>query len=1179
MASRPIRNVLFGMLAVRSRFISQEQLDECLAAQKDIESRGGQAPRLGEILEQKGYLTRRQIETLVQTSAAKADRRRFGEIGVEFQFVSKEQVEAAAEMQEMLGRGATEAPLAGPPLGVFRAFLNEARSGNNRPKIGEILVALGNIRAHQVDAVLEEQGKRIVPCPFCRASMNITNLRIGHKVRCAECSALLEVIRGADGRPDLEMPPQTQIFQKFEDAATPPPAAPPPAAPPAAAASTEPIEVERPKRIVESRTPMPRQIGDFRLVTRLGEDGTGTIFKAMQLSKNRAVALKVMRSSAMNDAAYQARFLEEARKAAALEHPNIKRILAVGKYDGRFCVAMEFIEAESVYHILEKQGPMHFETAIAKIRPVLEAMAYAHRRGVVHGDIRPSQILVERDGTVKLANLGLAAKLSDNILAISETGQSAPFYVAPEMVTGDRETDHRVDIYSLGATLFHMISGKAPYKGKSYFEVLVRLSQEQIPPLKFFDPTIPDKLTAIVHRMLDPEPDGRYDSLDLVLRDLDDVKGHGGVGVAAAHGPVTRARVAVAALALAGILGLIGWRVSVSGDRQSELDALRRKAAATIMSRAEYVSVRGQLTAFASRHSGSSEAADAERIAAGLRKREEDDAAADLEHVRTTAAARARDRKFGEALQIIEASTFWKPEDPEMAGIRRKVSDDAAADWKAVEAEALKLQGEGRLPAAREMLLEAVQRRRIPEDAEPQALLLARLETLERKRLTDEQAALTAKAEAEARERARKQREESAEAWKTAEAEVETALWNLDVENASAQLQGVGARLVPEDLAAAEARQRDLEAVRALREAAIEEIVATAAVAGPEGAPDKRVRLKLKSGAEGRANGAEAEGVTFVEKEGRSEVVAWGNLDAAAYLDLLRRPAEKRDKPELHLAAGLVFLARAGAADPVSARSLMEEAERRFAAASAGGLQARAAAGSARAAAYFEKVQRELLDRAARQAEEGHGDEAMATILILRNTYGRRRFSADNATEIDGIQKKACTGGAPAESSLWLDFTASAVAPLAASPGWKCAGGVLSGNGEEETLKASLTGIQEVSFLIRFPKPEFRLTIVAGDVQLRLEPSRDRFDLLSRRGEETPVQKSLRDRFESFKAREWHHVRLRVAGEAVEVALDGAVTGSVPLPRPLDGLSVTLSGVSTGQAGAVELDDFFVKRK
>src|SRR3990167_6288039 len=109
-------------------------------------------------------------------------------------------------MQEMLGRGATDVPLAGAPLGVFRAFVNDARTGNNRPKLGEILLALGNIRAHQVEAVLEEQGKRIVPCPSCRASMNITNQRVGHKVRCAECSALLEVIRGSDGRPDLEMP-------------------------------------------------------------------------------------------------------------------------------------------------------------------------------------------------------------------------------------------------------------------------------------------------------------------------------------------------------------------------------------------------------------------------------------------------------------------------------------------------------------------------------------------------------------------------------------------------------------------------------------------------------------------------------------------------------------------------------------------------------------------------------------------------------------------------------------------------------------------------------------------------------------------------------------------------------------------------------------------------------------
>ncbi|MBI5366981.1 MAG: protein kinase [Planctomycetes bacterium] len=513
-----IKNLLFGKLAVSTKFITEEQLDECLLAQREIETRGEVAPRLGEILEQKGYLTRQQIRSLLETMQS-MQRRLFGEIGVTFHFVTLEQVQTALEIQRYLKNSQETVPLFGQALVTYRQFLKNLKDAGTtgQPRIGEVLIAMGYLKAHQVERIVEEQSKKLVDCDNCGASLNISKFKVGQKIKCGQCATILALVHDEAGNVEARMPQEAGAALIVG---------------PPSGQQIEMKEKDADKdKAAEINLQKSTTLGDFQIMFRLGQDSTGILYKAQQISKNRPVVLKMMNPSAMEDAAFAKRFMDEARKMAGLDHPAIKRIYSIGKINEknteRVYVAMEFVEGESVHKLLEREGKLPYPHALGIVRQVADALAFAWQNGVLHTDIRPSNILILPSGEIKVAQLGLASKSTENILTISKSGQLAPFYIAPEQVTEDRELDCRTDIYSLGASLFHMITGRPPYQGQSPFEILVRLTEETIPPLKFFDPTIPDGLCKMVERMLEAEPEERYQTYDELLRDLAEAEAGG----------------------------------------------------------------------------------------------------------------------------------------------------------------------------------------------------------------------------------------------------------------------------------------------------------------------------------------------------------------------------------------------------------------------------------------------------------------------------------------------------------------------------------------------------------------------------------------------------------------------------------------------------------------------------
>ncbi|MCE9583946.1 MAG: serine/threonine protein kinase [Planctomycetes bacterium] len=1182
-----IRSVLFGKLAVGTRFITEEQLQECLKAQRELEAQGETPPRLGEVLALKGYLTRNQV-AIILDSMAKTQKRRFGEIAISFQFVSEAQVNAALEFQALLEKApqAEEVTLGEAALVAYRRFFAQKKSHADRPKIGEALMALGHLRAHQVDAVLEEQGKVIATCGGCEAALNISSFEPGQRVRCAQCGSVLTVVKLESGAVDVVLPPMTGLWQSpvQEPAAAEVSAAAAPekgklepelATPPSQPEVAEPL----PPIKAGSEAPIPARLGDFQVLQALGEDATSRMFRVKQVSRDRIIALKVMRRSVMLDDAFREHFLEEARKAANLDHPNIRKLYSVSRVDDRFCVAMEFIEGESVYGLLQK-GRMPLAEAMKIMRAVLAALAVAHAAGVVHRDIRPSNIMITQDGTVKVANLGLSPRVTDSVLKVSESGRVAAFYISPECVTGDRPTDQRVDIYSAGATLFHMLSGKPPFEGKSPFEILMKLSTEQIPSLRTNDPGIPESLNAIVQRMLDPEPDSRYATCEQVLADLDRLPPPGvaqpapvAPAVVAAKRSLVPVLVALALIAAAGF----GWRAWNSSERSDALGKARSHAGGAKRSRAEYAAARAELKRFAEAWPGTPEAETAEGDIAALQGKEDRAAAEELAGARSDVAAAIASGRLGPALARVNTLAFLAEPDPNLGALRKQIEDEATKSWETVAADAIKLANAGNCNDADQHITVAVALRSLPSDEPRSSALRQQVAGIRKKIENDARAEATARAEREEADRRLKETEEARKRWDAVLGEFNGALARWDIPGARGVLANpetgqAGKREDRERLARLAGWVADAEA------SAIAAIGTTQANWDRKPENDRRLRARIK-GADCRATGADEKSIVFAETGGTPQSIPWADLDPRVASEAIRRGAEASKIPEQLVGAAAWCVARASRDDLTLERFLMEEAERRLAeaeAASSGNKEV--AVLQDQVAAWADRAQKDAFAQVADLVAKSNFEAASLEARAFRNSFGRRPWAQEHAAALDLLMKAALAGGAADDRCLFADF-GSGIGALEASAGWKAADGVLVGNGKEETLHGAAANIEEISFLLRFSKPEFRLVLSAGDADIRLEPSRPRFDLIVRREGTTPLQKSLKDKGDEIRGREWNLFQVRFDGTNVTVKMNGQEEGSIAMASRPGEFTLTLNGVSQTQAGAVDLDCVMVKRK
>jgi serine/threonine protein kinase len=269
-------------------------------------------------------------------------------------------------------------------------------------------------------------------------------------------------------------------------------------------------------------------VGQYKLIDLLGSGGMGHVFLACHTMMNRTVALKRMSKQLSNDPASRDRFLTEARAVAALDHPNIIRAYSVDYDDGRYYMVMEYVEGTDLQKMVAQQGPLGFEDAVGYIRQAADGLAHAHQRGLIHCDIKPSNLLVNLQGVIKILDLGLSRFRDDSSSPDDSTYRGTDQlvgtvdYMAPEQALGSPDLDHRADIYSLGCTLYFLLCGHAPFPHGTLHEKLLRHQTQMPASLLDERPGMPRDLAEFCERMMAKEPGQRIQTADEVSRFLAD---------------------------------------------------------------------------------------------------------------------------------------------------------------------------------------------------------------------------------------------------------------------------------------------------------------------------------------------------------------------------------------------------------------------------------------------------------------------------------------------------------------------------------------------------------------------------------------------------------------------------------------------------------------------------------
>lgn len=264
-----------------------------------------------------------------------------------------------------------------------------------------------------------------------------------------------------------------------------------------------------------------QQIGDFELRKKLGKGGMGEVFLARQISLDRMVALKTLSKELARKPDFVARFEREAKAMAKVDHPNVVKIYAVDSYKGIHFAAIEYIDGQSVQKWLDQLGRFSVSDAIFVAIVCAEALKHAHSENMVHRDIKPDNILVTKKGVIKVADFGLAKALDEDVsMTQSGTGLGTPLYMAPEQARNAKHVDHRVDIYALGAMLYHLLTGKLPFGGNTALELIMAKEKGTYPPARSLRPEVPERLDLIIDKMMAKDPNHRYKICDDVVRDL-----------------------------------------------------------------------------------------------------------------------------------------------------------------------------------------------------------------------------------------------------------------------------------------------------------------------------------------------------------------------------------------------------------------------------------------------------------------------------------------------------------------------------------------------------------------------------------------------------------------------------------------------------------------------------------
>lgn len=257
----------------------------------------------------------------------------------------------------------------------------------------------------------------------------------------------------------------------------------------------------------------------YTVMNLIGQGGMADVYLAHDEILNRMVAIKVLRSKLSEDPMTLVRFIREASAASRLSHPNVVDIYDVGETDGLHYIVMEYIKGQTLKQMITRRGALDQKEALSIMLQLCSAIASAHRHQIIHRDIKPQNILVKSDGTIKITDFGIAVANGSVSLTHNNAVMGSAHYLSPESAQG-KTPDEKVDIYSMGIVFYELLSGEVPFKGQTPAQIAIKHMTEPLPSLRKFNPQIPQAMENIVIRAAAKDPAERYQSAEEMYQDL-----------------------------------------------------------------------------------------------------------------------------------------------------------------------------------------------------------------------------------------------------------------------------------------------------------------------------------------------------------------------------------------------------------------------------------------------------------------------------------------------------------------------------------------------------------------------------------------------------------------------------------------------------------------------------------
>src|SRR5688572_15554248 len=278
-----------------------------------------------------------------------------------------------------------------------------------------------------------------------------------------------------------------------------------------------------PLRAVRKEEPLP-QIPGYEIASFVGRGSSGVVYRARQLAVDREVAIKILHPHLARESRIVRRLQREARTTARLAHPHIVSAVDMGETDGRWWYAMEFVDGPSLAQRLRAEGRIREREVLRLFIPLCEALEHLWEHGVVHRDIKPGNILIDKAGGARLADLGLAVAEDDPSITGTGGTLGTPHYISPEQAVDPRKADVKSDIWSFGATLYHAVCGRPPFHGESAAEVLSGVLYSRITDPEELEPALSSRLALVLRKCLTRDATRRYQNPHELLLDLERVR-------------------------------------------------------------------------------------------------------------------------------------------------------------------------------------------------------------------------------------------------------------------------------------------------------------------------------------------------------------------------------------------------------------------------------------------------------------------------------------------------------------------------------------------------------------------------------------------------------------------------------------------------------------------------------